>query len=86
MLYADGRYTTVALMSNSNQGMINNNFKYCEDVFNEQTKQVTDLLKAKALMLIKTCNYTKQDNGETNYRFTNGVDVHQYPTGHTTFV
>ena len=64
----------------------NNHIKSCDEVFNQQTQEITEAMKARARMLINNCFYVKKPNGETVFKFLNGLEVIQLPNGHTEFV
>ena len=66
--------------------MLFNQFIDCDAVYYQGTAQITQEMKNKAMMIMDTCFYLKKESGETEFRFINGLEINQYPTGHTKYV
>ncbi|CAO1293727.1 unnamed protein product [Diamesa hyperborea] len=61
----------------------NNHIKSCDEVFNGQTKEISQEMKDRAQMLIDSCFLGQYNNGNLKVKFVNGLHIKQLPSGHT---
>ena len=84
-----GKYFITGTWTNSSHQScdvtFNNHIKSCDDIFNQHTEQITEAMRAKAVMLINNCNYVKNVNGERQFKFLNGLDIIQSSSGQTKY-